>query len=307
MAGQRRDGFDLNALKPAKTVQGGYNWDVTARGASNGVVSAHLGDIATPLVSFLEGSEAVVGCVAWITSPRLVNAMLGKPVSLVVNKEWELRARVTKPKPVRDRLNLARLSGGLRYNRMPAPVSEMGFSPGTTIDPVRCAGHISVGWSPNHPMLHHKFVVRLEHGKPVAVFVGSFNFSVNAESSLESATEIHDPVIAAAFFNEWARVLAVSEPLEFAAGKAATVGRIPRTPKPAPSKRPTKRTAAAKKPVARKPVAKTATNATTPAKPALAKKPAARRPARKTTTAVAAPTAAKPQTRRRRRPTKPAS
>lgn len=213
--------FDLNALTSSPRGKGGYDWSVRDRGVKSGKVIAHLGDIASPLTKFLDESESIVGCVAWITSPRFVDALLGKPVSLIVNKEWALRDSDTKPASVRNRANLARLTGGLRRRDFPAPLCEAAGASGDDISAVRCVGHSPRARTANNPLMHHKFVVRLRAGQPVAVWTGSFNFTVNAESSLENAIEVHDPVIAAAYLAEWARVAAVSESLNFVAGKAA--------------------------------------------------------------------------------------
>jgi hypothetical protein len=254
----RAQAFDLNTLTPAQTGRGAssYDWSNRARGASHGAVRAHLGDIATPLAAFLAASESVVGCIAWITSPRLMDELVGKPVSLIVNKEFALRETDTHPSAVRNRANLARLTGGLRRCDFPAPLNQIAGAHGDTIDAVRCVGHISRGHTPNSPLLHHKFVVRLSAGKPVAVWTGSCNFSVNAESSLENAVEIHDPAIAAAYLAEWARVATVSEPMDFLAGKAEPNWTNKRHPGPsaaaaepalAPKRRPAAR-AATKKP-----------------------------------------------------------
>ncbi|QNE48680.1 hypothetical protein F1C58_16615 (plasmid) [Glaciihabitans sp. INWT7] len=215
----RLQAFDLNALTAAAP-KPGYDWSKRSRGARSGTVTVHLGDIATPLAQFLRDSESVVGCVAWITSTRLMDELVGKPVSLIVNKEWALRDGDKKPASVRIRANLARLTGGLRRQDFPAPLKSMAGA-SDEIDPVRCVGHSPRARTANNPLLHHKFVVRLAAGKPVAVWTGSFNFTVNAESSLENAISIEDPTIAAAYLAEWARVAAVSEPLNFKAGAAA--------------------------------------------------------------------------------------
>ena len=213
--------FDLNALRAPAAAKSSFDWSRQDRGATNGVVHAHLGDIATPLERFLADAESVVGCVAWITSPRLVGALVGKPVSIIVNKEWALRDSDMKAPSVRQRANLARLSGGLSRRDFPAPLSSGVTAANERLDAVRCVGHSPRGRTANNPLMHHKFVVALRAGKPVAVWTGSFNFTVNAESSLENALEVHDPVIAAAYLAEFARVAAVSEPLNFVGGAAA--------------------------------------------------------------------------------------
>lgn len=264
----RAQAFDLNALTPSVSGRAAsdYDWSHRSRGAVSGVVRAHLGDIATPLARFLADSESVVGCVAWITSPRLMDQLVGKPVSLIVNKEWALRQGDMSPSAVRNRENLARLSGGLYRSDFPAPLNQIRGATNEPIDAVRCVGHNLRGRQANNPLMHHKFAVRLSDGNPVAVWTGSFNFSVNAESSLENAIEIHDPAIAAAYLAEWARVAAVSEPLDFAAGKAAPSWG-PRKPPTAPATAtataaaPAPRRRASARTTAKKPAARAGTTA----------------------------------------------
>ena len=284
-----RSVVDLNQLKPARAAKGkaAFDWEKRDRGANSGATRAHLGDIAGPLEKFLRESEAVVGCVAWITSRRLVAALSGTPVSIIVNKEWNLRASDTKPQSVNHRELFAQLSGGLRRSDFPAPLNQVAGAADDTIDAVRCAGHIGRGQM-NSPLMHHKFAVRLQGGKAIAVWTGSFNFTHNAESSFENAIEVHDPVIAQAYLEEWARVAALSEPMDFAAGKADPSWSAPRTVAEPAAVR------AADRPVKRKPPAKRAIAAA----PAVAKKPSAR---------PAAKASAKPATKApaKRAPAKP--
>ena len=264
--------IDLNKLKPSKTPsgKGAFDWDKQDRGVTSGKTTTHFGDIATPLEQFLAGSEAIVGCVAWITSQRLVDALAGVPVALIVNKEFELRTSDAKPEPSRQRANLDRLTGGLKRSSFPAPLNQVSGAPDEAIDPVRCVGHVTRGRGTNSPLMHHKFVVRLTGGKPTAVWTGSFNFTHNAETSLENAVEIHDPAIARAYLAEWARVAALSEPLDFVAGKADPSWKAPKARKATPARsvaRPAKRRAHGKEQVvnvadrAKKPAAKRKTAA----------------------------------------------
>lgn len=316
----RAQAFDLNALTPSLSGRsaGRYDWEQKQRTTVNDAVTVHLGDIATPLAEFLRQSESVVGCVAWITSSRLMDELVGKPVQLIVNKEWALRSTDMKPSAVRNRENLARLTGGLYRSDFPAPLSQVPGATNEPMDAVRCVGHSPRGRTPNNPLMHHKFVVRLVDGAPVAVWTGSFNFSVNAVSSIENAIEIKDPVIAAAYLAEWARVAAVSEPLEFVAGKAS-----PSWAKRRPSavvesaEPPTRRRAPRKAPVRKAPAttvsktrARTATATAKAAKPTASKKtapkkaapsgkPASAAPKARRTAAVTSPPPAAPKRRSR--------
>ncbi|WP_159600075.1 phospholipase D-like domain-containing protein [Agromyces humi] len=246
----------LHDLRPAPSARkkGGYDWDQLDRGAQSGKVTVHFGDVATELERFIRDSPAIVGCVAWVTSTRLVEALAGRPVSLVVNKEWSLRTTDTKPASARHRATLSKLKGGLRRSDFPAPLRDIAGSP-DEIEPVRAVGFAVRGYS-TVPLMHHKFIVRLEEGKPTAAWTGSFNFTVAAERSLETGLEIHDPKVAAAFLAEWARTLTLSEPMEFEAGKAQPDWKTPtpraerttpRKPKQETKKQPSK------KPAPRKP------------------------------------------------------
>jgi hypothetical protein len=248
---RRYAAFDLNTLAPTRR-RGGFNWGDQRRGHKEGPVRAHFGDITSELERFINDSEALVGAVAWISSRRLCTALAGRPVSLVVNKEWTLREAVDTDSAARNRETLATLTGGLRAQDFPSPLSDVEHA--DLIDPVRTVGHLNRGRGENTPLMHSKFIVRLHAGKPVAVWSGSLNFTYNAESSVENALEIYDPAVAAAYLAEWARLVAVSEPLEFTAGKAdptwAPAKRAPRTPvarTKAPLKAPVKKAAAPRK------------------------------------------------------------
>ena len=276
--------FDLNALMPASPgPRKAFDWSATSRTTVSGSVTVHLGDVATPLAAFLHDSESVVGCVAWITSTRLVDELLGKPVSFIVNKEFSLRKTDTKPAATRNQANLARLTGGLRRRDFAAPLNHPAAD-NDVIDPVRCSGQTPSAKYGNSPLLHHKFVVRLSAGKPVAVWTGSFNFTRGAESNFETAIEVNDPAIAAAYLAEWERVAAVSEPLEFLAGKAApNWGGKRRTAAAAKPPSAVKKAVPVMKAVVKKPaVPKTAVTKASAA--VAAEAPRRRRPARKQVT-----------------------
>lgn len=264
----RAPAFDLNGVTAPTEA---FDWGRRRRSTRDGTVIAHFGDVATPLAEFLAGSESVVGCVAWITSPRFVDQLVGKPVSLIVNKEWALRSSGSAPAAIRSRANLARLTGGLRRQDFGAPLNQV---PGAdNIQAVRCVGHLSRTRASNTPLMHHKFLVRLRAGKAVAAWTGSLNLTVAGELNLENGVEIHNPAIAAGYLDEWARVAAISEPLEFSAGKAesnwsAHTSGAPVKPKPKPAR--------AKKPTVK---AKPAPKSGAKLKPAAKRKPVRAKPA----------------------------
>jgi hypothetical protein len=62
--------------------------------------------------------------------------------------------------------------------------------------------------------------------EPTAVWTGSFNASGTAARSLENAVVLRDPTIARAYFDEFAHVLALSEPLDWSSEYVAPEWRI---------------------------------------------------------------------------------
>jgi uncharacterized protein YeeX (DUF496 family) len=58
----------------------------------------------------------------------------------------------------------------------------------------------------------HKYIINTI---PYAVWTGSFNFSKNSELSFENVIIIHDKDIAQKYFEEWANICALSEPLDW--------------------------------------------------------------------------------------------
>lgn len=264
-----RESVDLNAVVPRSRRKGAFDWTARHRDVEAGSAVAHFGDLAPALERFLRESESVVACVAWITADRFIDALMDKPVAIVVNKEKELKTAAG----LRTRARYARLTGGIRIEGLPAPISEIAEGP---LDAVRCAGHCPRVRSRNSPLMHSKFAVRLEGGRPVAVWTGSFNWTVNASSSIENAVEIHDEAVAQAYFAEFARVVALSEPLDFAVGRSApSWGYAAPAPKPAPAPK----RSSARKPPARPAAAKRTTSKPAPKKSGAAKPATPRRDA----------------------------
>jgi phosphatidylserine/phosphatidylglycerophosphate/cardiolipin synthase-like enzyme len=160
-----------------------------------GATTVHFGDVMSACEAFIRGSEQVVGAVAWVRSPRLVRALAERPTALIVTKEFALRKDWSK-----ERSALTPLRGGV-----------VGFS--RSKEPVRVIGDCSRGAFTG--LMHHKFLIRLRKGKPVAVWTGSFNLTSGAAGNFENAVEIDEPQVAAVYFAEFARLWHVAEPLDF--------------------------------------------------------------------------------------------
>lgn len=211
-----RTQYDLNGVSPVAKEKAEYDWHLRHRDTVHeapGRVITHFGDLKPALLRFIAGSDAIVGCVAWVTASDIIDVLSSRPVALILNKEAFLKPG-GRTSAARQRENLTRLNGGLRRRDFPEPLRRMYQHKDDLIDPVRCVGHTGSRVA-NSPLMHHKFAVRLTNGKPTAVWMGSFNWTANASSSIENAIEIHDEAVAADYLAEFARVAALSEPLDY--------------------------------------------------------------------------------------------
>jgi hypothetical protein len=181
-------------------------------------------DLEDIFCSHISQYPVVFGCVAWVTSMSIL-AMLStrRVVSLIVQKEDFLRPDIGRPTNWKNNLRNA-------YDSLPRRldlsddvfngtcVAGMNYlSDERPVDPVRCVGLRRNGTvSPN---MHHKFLVlcRADHDEytPEMVLTGSYNFTENSNRSFENIVMIRSKDCAAAYFQEYCQMLAISEPLDW--------------------------------------------------------------------------------------------
>lgn len=189
---------------------------------SNSAVEIYFDNFVNVLCAEIRKHDVIVGCVAWLTEKTILTALQGKNVSFVVTKQDWLRPDLGSKNPRKDLLPYyAKLKNDFCRYWLPDPLPEMSFAGDPTFDSVRCVGEAKS----TYPLLcHHKFAV---FGKwivsndkppvvqPTAVWTGSFNWTVSGGNNLENAVILRDSVVAEAYFQEWARALAISEPLDW--------------------------------------------------------------------------------------------
>lgn len=211
-----------NLLEARAHVDSG-SWDAVANhAATSDGITAHFGDLTDPAVKFILESTAIVGCVAWLTSPRILGALAKVQSAIVVQKEDFLRPD-TGRNGSSDRLR--QRYGALHNDFMrywfPNPLGMTSYAGDPSLKPVSCVGNHNAEKQAAMPRMHHKFMVRVNFcpktGAIIAekVWTGSFNFSANAARSFENAIEIDDPRIAEEYLKEFAKVAALSEPLNW--------------------------------------------------------------------------------------------
>lgn len=203
--------------------------DVSARNDAIGV-RAIFRNLEQELVSMISEADFVVGCVAWLTSEPILEALAAiHGAQIVVQKEDFLRPDMGASTAWKR--HLRRMYDALEMpvdrSSLPSPVGGMSYCGSPYVDAVRCVGNHNAAKSPAFPRMHHKFVVFCRRGlEPYAVWTGSFNFTKNAGSSLENALVLTDHGIVQAYFREWAQILAISEPLDWRSEWVAPQWRI---------------------------------------------------------------------------------
>lgn len=98
---------NLNALKRRRTDMGDNTEEVSLSNpsveiefASSTKAAAYFRDLESPLLRHISDADAVVGCVAWLTNLKILNALASKQAaSVIVQKEDFLRPDLGHLKP----------------------------------------------------------------------------------------------------------------------------------------------------------------------------------------------------------------
>jgi hypothetical protein len=190
-------------------------------------IDVYFKNLDKALIKEIEKAQVVVGCVAWLTHPNILDALAQKDlVSIVVQKEDFLRPDSGTHHDLRRKYRALPISDYERH-MLGGLVGGLSVCSDPTLDAVRCLGIYNKSKALATPRSHHKFVVLAncnhilgEYGYypkilPYAVWTGSFNFTHNATNSLENAVVIRTPEIVEAYYNEWQQAFALSEPLDW--------------------------------------------------------------------------------------------
>lgn len=147
------------------------------------MVAASIEDIAfvdsceQVVLRFIDNSEQVVGCIAWLTNPAIIQSLARMTVCRIV---------VTADS-VHNRANL-----GLH----------------------RVARQVGCARGRFRPLMHHKFLVRLVNGQPQEVLLGSYNFTRRSSRNIgESVVVIRDEHTAQQFASEADRIWNAARPI----------------------------------------------------------------------------------------------
>ena len=187
------------------------------------------------LLELIRDYPYVCGCVAWLTDTDVLSAMAGmEHVSIIVQKEDFLRPDLYNSSDFCMRLRKAYEALPTTFDRYDVEgiVGDLSWCSDPTLDSVRCVGNYNSDKKPAFPRMHNKFLVFTEDAPPevefmnehrrilgisdnACVWTGSYNISNTATKSLENVVIIHSKKVAEAYFNEWAQITALSEPLDW--------------------------------------------------------------------------------------------
>ena len=193
-------------------------------------------DQEAELIKQVSRYSSMVGCVAWLTSFPILEAMQGKWVSIVVQKEDFLRPDIGHTsqdwkRELRRRYDALTSEANVKSSwcGWGSIIERAGFARYESFDAVRCIGLYNRENKPAIPRMHHKFLVFGEWSEPgsdaeedvhsefipQAVWTGSFNFTKNARVSLENAMVIHDERVAKLYHREFQHIFLLSESLNW--------------------------------------------------------------------------------------------
>ena len=230
-----RKGVNLNTLEP-ETDYGGSRTQNKDNSVSTPELEVYFRDLPRRLLDHISGAQLVVGCVAWLTHPKILAALAATEAALVVQKEDFLRP--DSGARTGWKISLRKSYDALQCHRSRWEFGNMIGSLSTGgdigITAVRCVGNVNREKSPAFPRMHNKFLVFChirDHGNaeevvPYAVWTGSFNLTNNAANSLENAVLIRQPEIVRAYFHEFGQIMALSEPLDWESEWSAPEWRI---------------------------------------------------------------------------------
>jgi hypothetical protein len=146
---------DLNLLSiPTDCSQGEPLQDY---GTSSGTVEVVFRNLERRLVREIFDADLVVGCVAWLTNERILDALSMVRTALVVQKEDWLRPDSNQNRSLKKLYSSLR-AGPPRFSHT-GLVATLSCGADCTLDPVRCVGNVNTDKNPAHPRMHNKFFV----------------------------------------------------------------------------------------------------------------------------------------------------
>lgn len=203
---------DLNLLCPESCEGYGILKESSVEDLTHAFIRPVFRNIEVELIEQIYKHDIIVGCVAWLTSIPILEALQGKAVQFVVQQEDWLRPDSNEWSLAKQRSLYQSLIGIKNW------VAQASYCSIFDIQPVRLSGKPKTK-NRSNPRMHHKFVLfGNEDNKSCNSFdllwTGSYNFTTNATKSLENGLFIQCPEVIDSYFMEWRQVLLSSFRIE---------------------------------------------------------------------------------------------
>lgn len=229
------DGPDV-PLTPSHMLGGKLNGFEVSVHSDIKEVATITGNLEQALAGWIRNADFVFCCFAWLTNYRVLDALASTKYGcqVVVQKEDFLRPdsnhTASSYRTLRDKYGKLKC----QFSRcdLPSIAGELSVCSDDVVQAVRCAGVANTDRRRAAPRMHHKFAVACRcvmtqfsdswggrHDRvefhPYAIWTGSFNPTSNGTRSRENAVVIESESAASSYLEEWAKVFAVSEQLDW--------------------------------------------------------------------------------------------
>ena len=206
---------NLNCLEPESCEGYGQLKESSVSDLTQALVRPVFRNIEHEIIEQIKKHDIIVGCVAWLTSIPILEALQGKRVQFIVQQEDWLRPDSNEWSMQKQRNLYQSLTGIDNYR------ADASWSCFFEIQPVRLSGKPK-NKNRSNARMHHKFVLFANKEKPDDVnfqpfnllWTGSYNFTGNATKSLENGLFIQSPEIIKAYQIEWRQILLSSFRIE---------------------------------------------------------------------------------------------
>ncbi len=179
------------------------------------------------LINHINQAEYIIGCVSWLTNLKIIQSLQDKKgIKIVIQKENFIKRDynysiclnqyyINLRKGYKSLPNLFNNIDDIDLNEDHCmnQICKNKLSDDDYMDGVRCFG-IANNYS--KPLMHHKFLIFLDKNmNPYGVWTGSYNFTNNANKSLDNGLYISDFNIVKGYVEEFEQILFMSEKLNW--------------------------------------------------------------------------------------------
>lgn len=205
---------DLNTLLPISGEGYGRLKELSPTHYIDAQIKPVFRNIEEALIEEIDKHTLVVGCVAWLTSEPILEALQGKAVQFVLQQEDWLRPDSDDWTMQKQRRLYDKLTGIQNY------IANVNNASCHIIAPIYLCGKPKTKMR-SQPRMHHKFILfgnehnsyfpELDDMRTYSnfdlVWTGSYNVTKNAKHSLENGLFIKSKEIVEVYRQEWRQVL----------------------------------------------------------------------------------------------------